>query len=212
MPVKRLAQAKSRLAPHMSEADRREVATALLEDALTLCDSVGFLDWWIVTADDEVESRARARGFSTIPDDGDGLNASLTKAVAVLAEKGSRSVTIVPADIPLAWAGDLQDLHDTGATSDMVLVPAEGDGGTNGLFLTPPDLIQPLFGEASLQEHLAEAERRRLRCALLNLPRLALDIDTLEDAQTFLQRAVHPSHTLEALRALGLPAAPSETA
>ncbi|MDQ3646452.1 MAG: hypothetical protein M3345_05885, partial [Actinomycetota bacterium] len=97
----------------------------------------------------------------------------------------------------------LEDLLDTGATSDVVLVPSTRDGGTNALYLSPPDVITPRFGPASLQAHLALAERLKLRCALLDLPRMALDLDTIEDAGELLERPDHGnSRTVAVLRGL----------
>ncbi|HEX2295202.1 MAG TPA: 2-phospho-L-lactate guanylyltransferase, partial [Actinomycetota bacterium] len=102
---------------------------------------------------------------------------------------GAESLTVIPSDVPLAYRGDLVDLLDTGATSDIVLVPAGDDGGTNAMYLTPPDLIEPAFGPGSLQRHIALADRRGYRCSILSLTRLALDVDTPEDVDAFLAAA-----------------------
>jgi 2-phospho-L-lactate guanylyltransferase len=89
--------------------------------------------------------------------------------------------------VPLAWAGDLQDIADTGATSDVVVVPSR-DGGTNALYMSPGDLMEPLFGEHSFKAHLHAAEELGKRCTILALARLELDIDTIEDVDAFLAR------------------------
>ncbi|MDQ4024362.1 MAG: 2-phospho-L-lactate guanylyltransferase, partial [Actinomycetota bacterium] len=189
LPVKPLARAKSRLAPELDEAQRLEVARALLDDALALCQSVDFLGWWVVSEDDEVLSLAEDAGLSTVTDPGSGLNGAIEAAAGAAAKAGATSVTVIPCDVPLAYKGDLVDLLDTGATSDVVLVPSGHDGGTNALFLAPPDLIEPAFGPGSLQRHIQIAERRGYRCSILALPRLALDIDTPADVDAFLARA-----------------------
>lgn len=191
LPVKALDRAKERLSTHLEAADRRRVAEALFEDALDLCASVDFLEWWVVSDGTEVLERADARGFHTVADPGGGLNAALRTAITSIVTAGADSVTIIPSDAPLAFRGDLVDLLDTGATSDIVVVPSEKDGGTNGLFLSPPDLFEPNFGEGSLRKHLAIAERAAHRCSLLSLPRLALDIDTIEDVRDYLAKPKH---------------------
>ncbi len=188
LPVKRLNEAKGRLAPHLDAAERRRLAEALLQDALSLCESVEFLHWWVVSDDPYVLQEAEARGLTAFEDPGEGLNAALSAALAAVAGAGAESATVIPADAPLAFRGDLLDLLDTGATSEIVLVPSERDGGTNALYMSPPTLLQPNFGEGSLRLHLAQAERGARRCALLSLPRLALDIDTIEDVRDFLAR------------------------
>lgn len=187
LPVKRLDRAKKRLAGSLTESQRLEVVEALLEDAFDLCASAGFLTWWVVSDDPNVLERAEARGFSTVADPGGGLNSALEAGVEEAMSAGAGSVTVIPTDVPLAWAGDLQDIVDTGATSDVVVVPSR-DGGTNALYLSPGDVMRPHFGEFSFKAHLAEAERLHKRCSILALPRVELDIDTVEDIDAYLMR------------------------
>jgi 2-phospho-L-lactate guanylyltransferase len=189
LPVKALDKAKARLAPGFGDVQRREVAEALLDDALALCQSVDFLQWWVVSEDDEVSARAAQAGLRTVADGGTGLNDAIRAGMNEALAGGAESLTVIPCDIPLAYRGDLVDLLDTGATSDVVLVPSGDDGGTNGLFLSPPDLIEPAFGPGSLRRHIALAERHGYRCSILSLPRLALDIDTVTDVDAFLAKA-----------------------
>lgn len=191
LPVKRIDQAKGRLSTHFDADQRARIAGALVADAIELCVSTEFLRWWVVSDDPEVLRAAERRGLGTVDDPGDGLNVAVETATAVALKDGADSVTVIPSDIPLAFRGDLVDLLDTGATSDVVVVPSERDGGTNGLFMSPPDLLQPNFGPGSLQKHLHTAERASLRCALLSLPRLSLDIDTVEDVRAYLARPKH---------------------
>lgn len=201
LPVKALAAAKQRLAPDFNPAERREIARALLEDALGMCATTPFIRWWVVTPDATVASAARRRGLEVFDDAGQGLNDALAAAVRAAIHAGAGSITVIPADIPLAAPDDLTDLLDTGATSDLVLVPAARDGGTNGLHMSPPGLVEPRFGPGSLQSYVELADRLGLRCSILGLDRLTLDIDTLDDVRRFLQSS--PSgHAAEALRRL----------
>lgn len=203
VPVKRFDRAKQRLASHLSPPQRAEIARALWEDALALCLSAPVFEWWIVTDDEDVLEEAKAAGLETVRDPGGGLNRALSEAVRNLVSAGADSVSVVPSDVPLAYAGDLQDLLDTGSTSDVVVVPSGEGGGTNGLYLSPPGLIEPRFGPGSLQSHIAEAERLKARCSILELPRMSLDLDTMEDIEAYLaQPKFAPSKTVEALARL----------
>jgi 2-phospho-L-lactate guanylyltransferase len=187
LPVKRLDDAKRRLLPHVTDEDRLTIARALFEDALDLCESVPGLEWWIVSDDDEVLEEAGRRDFGVVTDPGTGLNDALGSGISTVMQAGADSVTIIPSDVPLAWAGDLHDIADTGATSSVVVVPSR-DGGTNALYLSPADVLRPSFGEFSFKAHLADAERLGIRCTMLALPRLELDIDTIEDVDAYLAR------------------------
>ena len=187
LPVKRLDTAKRRLLPHVTEEERLTIARALLEDALDLCGSATMFEWWVVSDDKTVRSMARNRGFNLAADPGTGLNDALDAGINTAMSAGAESVTIIPTDVPLAWSGDLQDIFDTGATSEVVVVPSR-DGGTNGLYLSPGDVLRPMFGEFSFKAHLAEAERLAKRCTMLSIPRLELDIDTIADVDAYLAR------------------------
>jgi 2-phospho-L-lactate guanylyltransferase len=191
LPVKRLDRAKGRLSGWMDPDERAALALALFEDALDLCSSTPWLHWWVVSDDEDVRKAAATRGFETVEDEGTGLNDALRVAIADIVGHGAESVTVIPSDVPLAYQEDIRDLVDTGATSDIVVVPSDDDGGTNGLFLSPPDLLDPRFGSASLKAHVDAAAERRLRCSILALPRLALDIDTIEDVDAFLERPAY---------------------
>lgn len=190
LPVKRLDAAKGRLAPHLPAEARREVAKALLEDALDLCGSTP-LAWFVVSDDEDVLRDATGRGLSAVREPGGGLNRALATGVERALAAGATAAAMVPSDLPLATPEDIADLLDTGAASDVVVVPAE-DGGTSGLYLSPPDLMAPRFGGASLSAHVAGAEALGVRCSLLPLERMALDLDTIEDVETFLRAPARP--------------------
>ena len=202
LPVKTLRTAKSRLAETYGEEARADIAAALLRDAFGLCSSSDFLDWWVVSDDDAVLEDAGSRGFAIVRDPGTGLNDALSAAITSADDAGADSVTVIPADVPLAWSGDLRDLLDTGATSDVVVVPS-GDGGTNGLYLSPPTIMAPAFGRDSFRAHLTAAADLRLRCAILALGRLELDIDSAADVDALRSKPRHGnSHTRDAIEAL----------
>ena len=203
LAVKRLDRAKRRLADAFSPTERASIARAMFLDSLDLCVRASFYRWWVVSDDEGLLATAEQRGLSTVKDPGRGLNDALAGAIDVLVSAGADSVTVVPSDVPLAYEEDLRDLLDTGATSDVVVVPSERDGGTNGLYLRPPDLLEPRFGPGSLRAHVEAASARRLRCSILGLPRLALDIDTPKDVDAFLEKPAYgSSHTRDLLRRL----------
>lgn len=201
VPVKRLAKAKRRLEGHFSRADCTRIARAMFEDVLVLCRSADFISWWVVSDDPGVIDSAAAHGIGAHMDRGEGLNPALLEAIGLVTESGARSVTILPSDTPLAQTSDLVDLLDTGATSDLVVVPSRADGGTNALHMSPANLIEPQFGAGSLAAHVREAEQRKLRCSILPLERLELDIDTIDDVDAFVPLA-EGGHTVELLRQL----------
>lgn len=202
LPVRSPRRAKSRLSARYKDPQRELLARALLADALDLCHACDFLRWWVISDDPEVLDDARARGLGTVTDAGLDLNDALEGGVAAATAEGAASIVVVPADVPLAQPVDLIDLLDTGATSDVVLVPSRAGGGTNGLYLSPPGALEPRFGPSSLTAYLAAAEARGLRCAILALVRLGADVDTPEDLDEIAPRLDPGSHTAVALTAM----------
>jgi 2-phospho-L-lactate/phosphoenolpyruvate guanylyltransferase len=198
VPVKDLKSAKARLSNRFDDAARLEIARALWADALELCTRSEFLEWTIVSAAPEVLDSARNAGLRVIQDPGAGLNAALEVAIADVMSRGAESATILPADVPLAQPEDLQDIIDTGEASDLVVVPSLRDGGTNALHLRPPTIVEPRFGPGSLAAHVALAGERGLRCSILDLERLSLDVDTPEDVVELVERA-QECHTFQAI-------------
>jgi 2-phospho-L-lactate guanylyltransferase (CobY/MobA/RfbA family) len=75
--------------------------------------------------------------------------------------------------------------------------------------MDPPDLMAPRFGPASLQAYLSAAESGGLRCSILTLPRLALDIDTVADVDAYLARPKAASSATQRLLEQLRPAAPA---
>jgi 2-phospho-L-lactate guanylyltransferase len=201
LPVKRLDAAKSRLRHVFDARQRLELARAMLDDALDLCTGADFLTWVVLTSDTDAAERAERRGFEVVADPPvTGLNEALGNAIGILVDRGVASVTVVPVDAPLATPAELQDLVDTGSLSDVVVVPAERDAGTNGLFLSPPGVLAPRFGESSFSSYVTEAEAAKLRCSILPLDGLGIDVDTLEDVDAILEKAERDTRSIRMLR------------
>jgi 2-phospho-L-lactate guanylyltransferase (CobY/MobA/RfbA family) len=70
-----------------------------------------------------------------------------------------------------------------------VAVPAVGRGGTNALYLRPPDAIALHFGDDSLAKFRRESEARGVAFAVHHSDAMALDLDEPADLAR-LRRAV----------------------
>jgi 2-phospho-L-lactate guanylyltransferase (CobY/MobA/RfbA family) len=70
-----------------------------------------------------------------------------------------------------------------------VAVPAVGRGGTNALYLRPPDAIALHFGDDSLSKFRRESEARGVPFAVHHSDAMALDLDEPADLAR-LRRAV----------------------
>jgi 2-phospho-L-lactate guanylyltransferase (CobY/MobA/RfbA family) len=70
-----------------------------------------------------------------------------------------------------------------------VVVPAVGRGGTNALYLRPPDVIGLHFGADSLASFRLESESKGVNFVVHESEAMALDLDEPADL-TLLRRAV----------------------
>jgi len=207
VPVKRLAQAKSRLRAVLPDGQRREFVLAMLEDVLRLTlgqPAIGATA--VVSADEDVLAFARRLGAQPIrePPGSRGLNAALTSAAGELARQGASGLLVLPADVPLATPTDIEAILGAWQEAPVVLC-ASHSGGTGALALRPPQAIPFRLGPRSFTAHRRAAAERGLAITVLSRPGLALDIDRPEHLAAVL--AAGPSRSRDALRAAAVTAA-----
>ena len=192
IPIKDLARAKQRLQRLMTQPERTELARLMMERTLAEARAVRGLDGVaIVTVYEPAMRLARQAGFEVITETEQiSESVSVDYGSRVLAGRGVQSVLRLPIDLPLVTAADLETmlarLRDEPST---VLVPSRDGTGTNAIARTPPDLFPSHFGPHSLSKHQAEAQRCHARCELLELPRIALDLDDPTDLAALLEIA-----------------------
>ncbi len=138
----------------------------------------------IVTSDPYATMLAAEYGFEVIPDpDNPGETGAIEMATRVCVDRGVESTLVIPADIPLIQAWELEEILRQAPAAGSVLVPA-GDGrGTNAAFRRPADLFPLRFGNDSFRPHHVAAQATSKPCIVLNLPGIAVDIDNPADLQ-----------------------------
>lgn len=189
VPVKRLQQAKLRLAPVLDARERAGLARAMAEDVLRAVIAVDALAGvLVVTADLTIAALASEIGVGVIADDSDqGYNAAVERAARFLIDAGASGILVLPADVPSVTPADIVALLDAhGSGPAVTLVAAEADGGTNALACSPVDAIAFGFGEGSFARHHAAARACNIMPMLPSLPNLACDIDRPDDLAAFM--------------------------
>jgi 2-phospho-L-lactate guanylyltransferase len=191
VPIKNTASAKQRLAAVLDQPSRTKLAQAMLHDVLT-----ALHDWKnrpqvaVVTGDPYATTLAREYGFDVIPDlDNPGETGAIEMATRVCLERGAESTLVIPADIPLVQPWELDEILKHAPAQGTVLVPAADGRGTNAAFRRPADLFPLRFGNDSFKPHHAAAKATGKPCIILNLPGIAVDIDSPPDLH---QLIAHP--------------------
>jgi 2-phospho-L-lactate/phosphoenolpyruvate guanylyltransferase len=183
IPVKSLANAKQRLASMLDQATRTKLAQAMLLDVVeTLSTCASPTEVSIVTSDPFALELARRFEFQIIPDH---ANRSETDAIEMATqfceEQGVNSTLVIPADIPLIQASEIETILQAAPAEGSVLVPAADGRGTNAVWRSPAGLFPLRFGNDSFKPHLAAARATEKPCVVLSLPGIALDIDNSSD-------------------------------
>ena len=87
----------------------------------------------------------------------------------------------------------------------IVVAPADARGGTNALLISPPALIDPQFGDHSLEAHLRAAALADATVQLVVDPALGFDLDTPDDLERLdTNTVVDLEHRGQALLALAV--------
>ena len=178
IPMKPLAGAKERLAPALNPDERRRLSLAMLADVVAAAQ--GFSNVWVLNSDAEAGRLAVEAGVGSVPDPapGGGLNASLAAATTRALAEGADGVLVVSADLPAVTPDDLAVMC---SSSGVAVAPDRGGSGTNALWRSPADAIGVAFGANSLAAHARLASDAGVPARVVDLPGLALDVDTPAD-------------------------------
>ena len=191
LPVKRFARAKTRVVEAIGPPGRAALLRAMLGDVLIALDRSREIERVIlVTGEGRAEKIAmeRAKRATTpvevLRDPADhGHSQAATLGIIRAKALGASCAALLPGDCPLLDPAEL-DRALAGLAEGTVGVAADHHGtGTNGLFLSPADAIGPAFGPGSCERHLDRARRAGYRAELVDIPSLALDLDTPGDLE-----------------------------
>ncbi len=190
LPMKSFSQAKQRLRFELSDADRRALVDAMFSDVLVALRRVPALERVIVVSGDRVAQRiGGGYGATVVEDDERGHNTAAKKGIQAALEDGIERALLVPGDCPLLDPKELEGLlvHPAGERSALI-VPDRHGTGTNALLLAPPDVLAPSFGPDSRRRHMADAEAAGVPTEVVEVPSLALDVDTPDDLEALQRR------------------------
>jgi 2-phospho-L-lactate guanylyltransferase len=185
VPVKNLSQAKQRLAAVLDQPSRTQLAQAMLQDVLTALHSWQHRpDVALVSSDPFAAELARQYNFQVIPDpENSGETGAIEMATLICVERGAESTLVIPADIPLIQAWELEEIMKHAPVEGSLLVPAADRRGTNAAFRRPANLFPLHFGNDSFKPHHAAAQATGKPCVELHLPGIAVDVDNPSDLQ-----------------------------
>jgi len=189
VPLKPLAQAKSRLAPVLRSVERARLAQAMAGDLVELLTGqAGIATVVVCGSDDSAEAIARRAGVRFLPEARLGasgcLNAVVDAAAALLAREGCNDLLVVHGDVPLLTSSELGRFLRAHAERDEAAVTVAPDrwrGGTNLLAWRGLASFRAQYGVGSFQRHCAAARDSGARLSVCALPGAAVDVDEPAD-------------------------------
>ncbi|MGD9954722.1 MAG: 2-phospho-L-lactate guanylyltransferase [Candidatus Nanopelagicales bacterium] len=177
VPVKPLANAKSRLA--VDDDERADLALAFALDAvgaLVGCPLVD--DVVVVTTDPRVAADMRPLGVRIARDDGVGLDRAIRSGVRAVPAR--RAVAVVPGDLPCLRPDDVGTVLRAALAQGGAFVPDLAGTGTTFVVQAAGSPVRTRYGDGSADRHRALGLH-----GLADAPvRARHDVDTLDDLRS----------------------------
>jgi len=183
VPIKRRSAAKQRLGEQISPELRLALTRAMLESVLDALRKSRGVDRIAFAS---VERDTIPAEFPVLPDMGGGLNAVLEDARQLLLARGADELLVLPADLPLIAASDIDAVVESGRRGGFAIGADDAGLGTNALFLRTSAAFRFQFGADSRSRHLEEAKRLGCMPAEVSSPGLSFDVDEPQDLDRLL--------------------------
>ncbi len=192
VPVKRLADAKSRLSARPAGV-RRELSLAFAIDTVAAALAApGVAAVHVVTDDEQVRAAVEELGARWLPDSsGGGLNGALRHAEQILRAEGQGALAALAGDLPALRPDELGRALAL-ADAPRAFVPDAAGTGTTLLVAAQGTALDPRFGPRSCAAH---ASSGAVRLDPGRCPGLRRDVDTEVDLWDARRLGVGPATT-----------------
>lgn len=184
IPMKPLADAKSRLASEVPPAIRAAATLMMLRRVIRAVeDSIGLKGKCVVVGGDTiVAGLVQSVGAVWTDEKGHDLNSSLWMAMEDGFFQGAIATMFLPADLPQIDSSDVTAIVEgSDGLKCPVIVAAGSDGGTNTILFPVESSFPPLLGGNSFATHCAFARERGTPFKVMEPPGLLFDVDSAND-------------------------------
>ncbi|NJP51696.1 2-phospho-L-lactate guanylyltransferase [Streptomyces sp. SBST2-5] len=157
VPLKPLAQAKSRLSDTADDRLRPGLALAFAQDTVAAALACAAVRDVVVVTDDALAARElAAQGAAVVPDaPRAGLNAALDHAAREVRARGAGALAALNADLPALRPRELARALECAAAFPRAFLADAAGTGTTLLSAAPDHALRPLFGPDSRTRHRA---------------------------------------------------------
>lgn len=195
---------KSRLSGVLSAGQREEFARLMLVEVLEVLRGARLLrSSFVVSPDRTMLDLAERLGSRTVPEPGDmGVNSAVRTALRAL--RDGSDVLVIPADLPLLKASDLEKLFRIRSDgTDAVIAPSLGFDGTNALLFGRASDFPLSYDDHSFWNHIAGAASAGLKVGVCTEAGLTFDVDSPDDFRALARSSANGPPAGFARRVLG---------
>jgi len=203
VPVKRFESSKSRLSSVLNVVERKELSELLLTNTLSVLTKASAISEIVIVSSDEVAIKiARRNGAEVLRESKDnGVNAAISLADDYSFENGAEATLVIPQDLPLLVAADVNMICRKAESSDRCLIvsPSIRYDGSNALLRKPSRLLKTSYDEDSFNAHIRTATKSGIPIKVFLSKRIMLDLDTTEDIKILMNQGITnlPLHYLK---------------
>jgi 2-phospho-L-lactate/phosphoenolpyruvate guanylyltransferase len=194
VPVKRFESSKSRLSSVLNVVERKELSELLLTNTLSVLTEASAISEIVIVSSDEVAIEiARRNGAQVLRESkDDGVNAAIARADDYSFENGAEATLVIPQDLPLLAAADVNMICRKAESPARCLVvsPSIRYDGSNALLRKPSRLLKTSYDEDSFNAHIRAATKVGIPIKVFLSKRIMLDLDTTEDIKILMSQGI----------------------
>lgn len=193
IPVKSFSKSKSRL--NLPESKVEAFCEIMLKEILQVISETKSIDDILLVSKDESAFKIGKRFdcIEIIDEKESGVNDAVTLANTYLIENDYQCSIVLPQDIPLISAEDLNNLFGFYQnTKNAIIVPSRHFDGTNALVRKPKIDLKTRYDEGSYRFQFEPLKTAKIQYSLGLIHRIMIDVDSILDVDYVIKQNTKP--------------------
>jgi 2-phospho-L-lactate/phosphoenolpyruvate guanylyltransferase len=194
VPVKKFESSKSRLAALLGIDERIKLSKLLLINTISVLKKSSAISEIVLVSSDggamEIARRSEVKFLKEARDNG--VNAAIALADEYSSENGANATIVIPQDLPLLTAADINLFCRKAESSErcLVICPSMRFDGSNALLRKPSGLLKTHYDDDSFNAHIRAAAQFGIPIKVILSQRIMIDVDSIEDVRILMKKRV----------------------
>ena len=194
VPVKKFESSKSRLGAILRVDERIKLSELLLINTISvLKKSTAISEIVVVSSDEgamEIARRSDVKFLKEVKDHG--VNPAIALADHYSSENGAHATIVIPQDLPLLTAADVNLLCRKAESPErcLIICPSVRFDGSNALLRKPLGLLKTHYDEDSFNAHIRAATQLRIPIKVILSQRIMIDLDSTADVKILMKKRI----------------------